>query len=91
MAAFLGIAHDRIDHAGVRAAPAYKVAGDALFDIGAAGARVVANERVAVQDRAAEAVAALRGLFSDERLLDGVWSARVGQAGERPETLKGRP
>ena len=54
------------------------------------GARVVTNERIAVQDRAAETIASLRGLFSDERLLDGVQSARVGQAVERTETLKGR-
>src|SRR6201999_337104 len=84
-----GIANNRVDHAIVRTAPAYKVAADALFDIGAAGAGVVANERIAVQDRAADAVGALPGLFCDECLLDGVQSVRVGQAVQRGETLKG--
>ena len=31
----------------------------------------------------------MRRLFRDERLLDGMQIVRVGQAVERPETLKG--
>jgi hypothetical protein len=72
MVAFLGIAYNRVHHAGIRAAPADKIAANAFFDVGAAGARVVANERIAVQDRAARTITALCRLFGDERLLDGV-------------------
>ena len=45
----LAIVLNRVDHAGVRAAPAKETA-ESLFDIGAGGVRVALDKRIAIQN-----------------------------------------
>src|SRR6266850_2273188 len=62
---------------------------EGFFGFGAGGVRVIADERIAVQDEAAHAVAALHSLLPDKRLLNGMQIARVRKVVEGPQTFKG--